>query len=86
MPTVTNQQLIQSISYICNYKKYAETTALPHWVGIYPKMSSTSCDSNLGTCSDLLYWEDKTTLRWTQQDHTNWHSLQDVQDEMYPVI
>ncbi len=49
-----------------------ETVANPHWVGMFPKSSSTSCDSDLGTCSDLLEWSDRTTVRWSQQDHTDW--------------
>ena len=62
---------------------YAETATEPHWVGIYPKSSSTSCDSALGTCSYVLEWEDKTTVRWTQQDHTNWHDTAAKQTEFF---
>ncbi len=64
---------------------YAETATEPHWVGIYPKSSSTSCDSALGTCSYLLEWEDKTTVRWTQQDHTNWHDTAAKQTEFFEI-
>ena len=55
------------------------TTMIPQpmWVGMSSKPSTTSsaCDSDLGTCSGLLQWGDRATVRWTQQEHTDWYTL-----------